>query len=188
MTNRVDLQLVAPNVRFRDAYLRALRAWREEGLAWHLAVDLDAVERDFEAFVAAKRAEAHPADAAALPKTQLWAVADGEIVGRLGILHRLTEALRLAGGHIGYDTVPAFRGRGVGTEMLRQALPFARALGLDEVRLTCDEANVASARIIEKNGGVRVRVGAEGSGHATKRVYTIALNETRFGAPTRSCP
>lgn len=33
-------------------------------------------------------------------------------------------------------------------------LPQARALGLDKVLVTCDETNPASARVIEKAGGV----------------------------------
>ena len=60
-------------------------------------------------------------------------MAEDGFVGRLSILHELNDALRVEGGHIGYDTVPSFRGRGVATEMLRQALPVARALGLTDV-------------------------------------------------------
>jgi predicted acetyltransferase len=67
--------------------------------------------------------------------------------------HELNDALRVEGGHIGYDTVPSFRGRGVVTEMLRQALPVARGLGLTAVLLTCDDTNAASIRVIERNGG-----------------------------------
>ena len=74
-----------------------------------------------------KRDEAH------IPATHLWAVADGQFVGRISVRHALSEALRAEGGHIGYDTVPTFRGRGVAKEMLRQILPIARAVGLDEV-------------------------------------------------------
>lgn len=83
-------------------------------------------------------------------KTQLWALADEEFVGRIAIHHELTDALRVEGGHIGYDTVPSFRGRGVATEMLRQVLPVARKLGLTEVLLTCDDTNAASIRVVER--------------------------------------
>jgi RimJ/RimL family protein N-acetyltransferase len=47
------------------------------------------------------------------------------------------EIARKGGGHIGYDTVPAYCGQGVATQMLRRALPVARQLGLTEVLLTC---------------------------------------------------
>ncbi|WP_244918731.1 GNAT family N-acetyltransferase [Paenibacillus dendritiformis] len=37
--------------------------------------------------------------------------------------------------------------------MLRLLLAEARRIGLREVLLTCDEDNMASRRVIEKNGG-----------------------------------
>ena len=88
-----------------------------------------------------------------MPKTHLWAVAEERFIGRISIHHELNDVLRLEGGHIGYDTVPSFRGRGVAREMLRQGLLIARALGLTEVLLTCDDANAASIRVIERNSG-----------------------------------
>jgi len=46
------------------------------------------------------------------------------------------------------------RQRGYGTELLRLALIEARNLGIQPVRITCDDDNVASIKIIERNGGV----------------------------------
>ena len=48
--------------------------------------------------------------------------------------------------------------------MLCQALVVARAEGVGDVLLTCDEGNAASAAVIERNGGVLedVRPGALG--------------------------
>src|SRR5688572_13570156 len=138
--------LVPPAERFRDSFLRGLREFQLEGLPWHVAVDIDAVERDFAAFVATKLADEHA--------THRWAIEGDQFVGRLSIRHQLTDALRIEGGHIGYDTVPSQRGRGIAIEMLRQALPIARSLGLREVLITCDDTNAASIRVIERNGGV----------------------------------
>jgi predicted acetyltransferase len=42
----------------------------------------------------------------------------------------------------------------VATWALREVLKQARGLGLTRVLVTCDDANVASAATIEKNGGV----------------------------------
>ena len=58
------------------------------------------------------------------------------------------------GGHIGYDIRPTMRKRGFGTIMLGLNLARAAAMGLSRVRLTCDVDNLASIRVIEKNGGV----------------------------------
>jgi predicted acetyltransferase len=162
----MKIHLVPPTERYRETFLRGLREFREEGLAWHVAVDLEAVENDFGAFVASKLADS---------KTHRWAVAEEQFVGRISIHHELNDALRVEGGHIGYDTVPSFRERGVATEMLRQALPVARALGLNEVLLTCDDTNAASIRVIERNGGSLRETRALATNRPLKRYYWIAL-------------
>ena len=88
----------------------------------------------------------------------------------------LNNALRVEGGHIGYDTVPSFRCRGVATEMLRQALPVARALGLPSVLLTCDDTNAASIRVIERNGGSLREAKALDTNRPLKRYYWIPVS------------
>ena len=118
MDLRGTMRLVAPAVEHRDSFLRALREFQAEGLSWWLGPGVELAERDFAAFVAGKRAEAQPRADGAPAKTHLWAIAEGRFVGRIAIFHGLTEALRRSGGHIGYDTVPSCRGRGVATEDL----------------------------------------------------------------------
>ncbi|CAM5768683.1 GNAT family N-acetyltransferase [Bosea minatitlanensis] len=56
-------------------------------------------------------------------------------------------------GHIGYTILPAFAGHGYATAALAAMLGVAREAGLPDVIITCDEANHASRRVIEKNGG-----------------------------------
>lgn len=170
------LDLVPPATRYRATFLRGFAELRAEGLPWWVHGDIELAEQDFTAFVAKKRADAQPTAPGAVPKTHLWAIADGHFVGRLSIHHHLTEALRREGGHIGYDTVPSYRGRGVATEMLRLALPIARELGLTEVLLTCDDDNAASIRVIEKNGGALRETTPVGETGALKRYYAIALS------------
>jgi predicted acetyltransferase len=89
-----------------------------------------------------------------VPATFLVAEADGVIVGRTSIRHRLNAELAVLGGHIGYCVLPAHRGRGHAKEILRQSLPVARAHGVDRALLTCDETNTASWKVIEHCGGV----------------------------------
>jgi predicted acetyltransferase len=56
-------------------------------------------------------------------------------------------------GHIGYAIVPWKRGQGYATEALRQILLAAGQVGLGRVEITTDPDNVASQRVIERNGG-----------------------------------
>jgi predicted acetyltransferase len=107
-----------------------------------------------------------------VPDTRLFAFVGDEIVGRVGIRHTLNEYLATAGGHIGYHVITRYRRRGYATEMLRLALPIARGVGITRALITCDDGNIASAKTIEKNGGVFESVL---SGNPAKRRYWIDL-------------
>ncbi len=171
----MEIQLVPPAESYRETFLRGLREFRHEGLPWWIGGDLETAERDFSGFVARKLADSNRRTETFVPKTHRWAVAEERFVGRISIHHELDDPLRVAGGHIGYDTVPSFRGRGVATEMLRQALPLARALGLTEVLLTCDDTNAASIRVIERNGGSLRETKVLDPNRPSKRYYWITL-------------
>ena len=56
-------------------------------------------------------------------------------------------------GHIGYAVVPWRQRRGYATRALGLVLPMARELGLAHVDITTDPDNLASQRVIAKNGG-----------------------------------
>jgi predicted acetyltransferase len=175
----MKIQLVSPTERYRESFLRGLHEFRTEVLPWWVGGDVATAEHDFAAFVAKKLADANRRTETLVPKTHLWAVAEEQFVGRISLHHELNDALRIEGGHIGYDTVPSFRGRGVAAEMLRQALPVARALGLTAVLLTCDDTNAASIRVIEKNGGTLQETRALDTNRPLKRYYWISLSGQR---------
>lgn len=114
----MKIQLVSPTERCRASFLLGLREFQHEGLPWHVGVDLEAVEQDFAAFVAAKLADSNRRTEAFVPRTHLWAVAEGQFVGRISILHEVDVcAVRRA------RTLPLVL-CGVG-EVLERALPTA---------------------------------------------------------------
>ncbi len=149
--------LIAPDAAFRDSFLAAhaeepaiRMPWAAEGL------DL-AAESDFAEFVRRLLADAEeaiepPVDFVAT--TTLWWVVDGSYLGRVGVRHGLVGDLVTLGGHIGYWIRPSARRRGHATAAFRASLPYAYALGLNPVLLTCDHDNEASRRIIEGAGGI----------------------------------
>lgn len=77
----------------------------------------------------------------------------GRLVGMIQIRHGLTPHLLEFGGHIGYSVAPHERGHGYGTEMLGLALDKCEELGISPVLVTCKKPNVASAKVIQANGG-----------------------------------
>lgn len=110
----------------------------------------------------------------------LWVTEGADMIGFVAVRHSIdSEFLRTAGGHIGYSIRPSYRRAGHATRALGLALHRARDLGLDKVLLTCDEDNVASARTIEKQGGVFENV------QFGKRRYWIPLRLIREGRAGR---
>ena len=82
---------------------------------------------------------------------------DGVLVGCIDVRHTLNDGLRRLGGHIGYSIAPPFRRRGYARRMLLLALEFARQLGIKEVQIDCDTANMPSAKTILGAGGLPVK-------------------------------
>jgi len=78
------------------------------------------------------------------------------MLGEVFIRHRLTPHLEKIGGHVGYKVRPSARNRGVATAALRLALKKLRTMGVEKALVTCKATNAASARVIEKCGGVRI--------------------------------
>lgn len=105
MNPRMKIQLVPPAERYQESFLRGLREFRHEGLPWWLGGDIETAEHDFAAFVARKLEDSDRRTEALVPKTHLWAVTEEQFVGRISIHHELNDALRVEGGHIGYDTL-----------------------------------------------------------------------------------
>ena len=80
--------------------------------------------------------------------------ADRKVVGILQIRHCLNEYLEQYSGHIGFSVRPDERRKGYAAQMLHDALPLCRALGLERVLVSCRVENEASRRTILDNGGV----------------------------------
>ena len=89
-----------------------------------------------------------------VPETHLVLVEDGEAAGLFRVRHRLNDALRLHGGHVGYYVRPAFRRRGLARRALLEALEFLRGLGETRALVTVDEHNAASIGVVESCEGV----------------------------------
>jgi predicted acetyltransferase len=111
-----------------------------------------------------------------VPGSTFWLVrGDNVIVGTSSLRHRLTEHLRNIGGHIGFNIRPSERGKGYGTAILALTLEKAKELGLKRVLVTCDDNNIASAKVIEKNGGILEDKYSNDKLEQHKRRYWIEL-------------
>lgn len=109
-----------------------------------------------------------------VPASSFFLMRDGKFIGRVSIRHKLNDHLRLYGGHIGYYIRADERRKGYGSRILKLALEEARKLDLERVLVTCDEGNIASQKIIEKNGGILENIEPTENG-PPKRRYWIVL-------------
>lgn len=97
------------------------------------------------------------------------------IVGMLNFRKKLNEYLLNYIGHIGYSIAPSKRRQGLGTIMLELALIEAKNFGLERVLVTCTDDNIASARVIENNGGVLEDKRVDPGDQKLTRRYWITL-------------
>lgn len=89
------------------------------------------------------------------PQTLYLAINDNdEIVGAIGIRWKQVPALMTFGGLIGYSIRPKQRRKGYASEMLKVALDKLKNTNLENVLITCKDFNIASKKVIEKNGGI----------------------------------
>jgi predicted acetyltransferase len=171
--------LVTPHYDMEAAY-RALvdefRAAGERPAPWVLDLPSD----DFAALIDELRSETAGAGGYSemVPHSTFWMIdAERTILGVVNLRHTLNERLRDHGGHIGYGVRPSARRRGVATHMLALTLDEARRRRLPRVLLTCQNDNVGSIRVIERNGGVLESESDSQGGHGVRRRYWIDLAE-----------
>jgi predicted acetyltransferase len=153
-------ELIAPTVRLHAAWLEAHREWgpgvHEDGTGRHESDDVDTADgfaRWVRQLLRAEDRSVPPAPGM-VHCSYRWIVEDDRVLGAIALRHELNDFLREVAGHIGYGVRPSARRRGVASWALRAMLGEARALGLDRVLVTCTLENVASARTIERGGGV----------------------------------
>jgi predicted acetyltransferase len=177
-----DLRLVQPTDALREEFL----AFRAEfppdaevpGLASMKTGDFDADLRN-----ALNYAKGIGLTDGWVPAHTFWLVRDQKtILGVLQLRHSLTPFLEREGGNIGYSVRPSERGKGYATKILALALDEARRLGMKRVLITCDKENVASARVVQKNGGrLENEVASRVPGREFTQRYWIELSPSREG-------
>jgi predicted acetyltransferase len=173
------MELVLPDVRYKKSYLSAQREFRAEGTFRDL--DLDELRMHFAQHVRTLhlQSQGRAVPSGFVPSTEYWMVEGDLFLGRISLRHRLNASLEKFGGHIGYAVRPTERSKGYASRALALVLPKAHGLGLGEVLLTCDDTNVASIKVIEKNGGrLQDKVQLPGRPAMTRR-YLISVAEEK---------
>jgi predicted acetyltransferase len=170
MERTSDMRLVTPSAQWRSAFLEMARECDAAGeRRYALAL------RDFDAYLqkveVGRRGQDLPQGW--VPGAEFWLEHRGHIVACARLRLELTPDLENEGGHVGYDVRPSMRRLGHGTALLRLVLAEARALGIERVRVTCDDDNIGSVKVIERNGGVLAGLGVSKQTGKPVRQYWI---------------
>jgi predicted acetyltransferase len=140
--------------------------------------NIDLAREDFAAFVRELEEEAQGInlpEGIAAQQTYLL-LRDGKTVaGEIRFRPSIQPPYEQQNGHAGYNIRPSLRGRGYATRQLALLLDEARRVGLPGVMLPVESWNVASVRVIEKNGGRLLPDAAVLDDGTPVRCYWIAL-------------
>jgi predicted acetyltransferase len=150
-------ELVLPTARLHAEFLACRDDWgpglHEDGFGISADDDLDSPD-SFAAWVHDRLRLTHLPGTPCPPEqhgSARWIVEDGQVVGGIALRHIFDDEH----GHIGYGVRPSARRRGLASWALAQMLNDAKAaLTVDRVLIVCQADNFASARTIERNGGV----------------------------------
>jgi predicted acetyltransferase len=152
--------LLAPTLRLQSAWRNAHEEWgqgtHEDGFGL-LPEDGVNSSAGFSAWISRLIEESNPATqlgGGRVHCTYRWITEDDQVLGGIALRHELDDLLMAEGGHIGYGIRPSARRRGLATWALGQVLAEATTLGLEKVLVICSVENIASARTIERCGGV----------------------------------
>jgi predicted acetyltransferase len=170
-------ELIRPTTGLHAAFLECRHEWgagvHEDGFGLGEDTDVESPE-GFAAWVHERTRLTHAAGEPCPPErhgSPRWIVEDGRILGGIVLRHIFDDRL----GHIGYGVRPSARRRGVASWALGEMLQEARAvLGVDRVLIPCLADKVASARTIERNGGILEGI-REGRNGPVRR-YWITLD------------
>jgi RimJ/RimL family protein N-acetyltransferase len=121
---------------------------------FHRTLDFVARERRYLSFLEAPPIEVMRAfvlDHIKRGHPQFVAVSAGEVIGWCDVLPK-ERPIYAHTGVLGMGILPPFRGKGVGTRLIRTTLAGASALGLHRVELTVREHNTNAIELYKKVG------------------------------------
>jgi predicted acetyltransferase len=156
MGNKMSVKLVKPTIELEQEYLDMIKEWKaqeEKLIPWVLGFDFSDFPKLIENLENCSKGIG--LQEGLVEHSTYWLVNEDNIVlGAINIRHRLNERLLQNSGHIGYGIRPGERQKGYAAEALHQALNIAKDMGIDRALLVCYKSNIASAKTIQKNGGV----------------------------------
>lgn len=181
-------ELIVPTAGLHEAWLQAHAEWgpgvHEDGFGL-LPTDDVCSATGFAAWtgrLAGASDRRGALQAGQVPCMYRWIVEGDQVFGGIALRYGFGESVRRVGS-IGFGIRPSARKRGLAAWALSRMLDEPSVLGMNEVLLVCASGDTASARTIERSGGV-----LDGSEFGPTRHYWLATAQPvrrKEGVPAR---
>jgi len=156
-----EMRLELPSVKYLDSFFQAMAEFQDEG---NPQISESMTREQFPGYVqqlhdqsvGKNLKEGH------VPSKEFWIVDPEGYAGRIILGLMFTPGPDRLGNHVGYAVRPSKRQRGYATKALELLLDEARNLKIYRLMPICDAANIASRKVIERNGGLPLDPTPEG--------------------------
>jgi predicted acetyltransferase len=146
------MKLISPTVEYKESYASYIKELGSEE-RYPFPADFDF--EDFEEFL--QKIEDYQNGVnipnPMVPSSTFWLIKNNEIAGITNIRHYLNKEIEYCGGHIGLGVRPSFRGKGIGSSLMKKSIKELNSRGINTVHIHCYKDNIASTAMIIANGG-----------------------------------
>lgn len=153
MTRADSMRLELPSEKYIDSFFEAMAEFEAEG---NRQIPQDMTRERFPAYVQQLHDQSVGKNLKAgyVPSVEFWMIDADGFAGRIILGLAFYPAPERVGHHVGYAVRPSKRRLGYATRALQLLLDEASKRNIHKLMPICDPDNIASRKVIERNGGV----------------------------------
>ncbi|MBC8064377.1 MAG: GNAT family N-acetyltransferase [Chlorobia bacterium] len=169
------ITLEPPSEKFQDSFFQAMAEFAGEG---NRQVAADMSQEQFPAYVQQLHDQSLGKNLKEgyIPSKEFWIIDADGYAGRIILGLTFVPTPERVGHHVGYAVRPSKRQHGYATKALELLLDEARKINILKLMPECDSTNIASRKVIERNGGVLLDRMPNGEPCEGSLRYIIDLN------------
>lgn len=181
--SQTDIELVLPDLSFRERYEDMMEEWLAFGGRLHPGA-LRNNGAPYETWLRRMEEDRHEGTCpeGAVPQTFYFAVHNGRLPGAVTIRENLNADFYLDGGNVGYGVRPSERKKGYAKTMLQPALNKLAEAGVYDVLLTCAEDNIGSENTMRACGAIYENTVINRNGEKIKRFRIRNKRQTEINS------